>query len=286
MQSLHQRVTKMKLSEIKPFIRFAEKVQYKMEGNPVEVTDARLFFVLEGAAELLSEGKKHALQKSTLAYCPAGAKYTLSSPEGTTMLVLNFDLTEDHSFQSRPISPHPVSEGRAEVFRTNVEDSNLLNRVFILADAANAYAPISEICREFGLQAPYSLGISASLLKTLLLRLHRNEGPSHDAIKITKEYILTNYMNAVTNADIAAISGYHEYYLNRIFKKETGQSIHQFLLEVRLNAIREKLRNTDMPLSEIADTSGFKSYPHMSVFFKERFGMTPKEYRKEFKNNL
>ena len=276
----------MKLSEIKPYIRFAEKVQYKMQGRPVEVTDARIFYVLDGDSVLLAEGKRYTLQKSTMVYCPAGSTYTLSSPGGTTMLVLNFDLTEEHASVNRPISPHPVADGSSEVFRTHVEDSDILNRVFVLEDAANVYAALSEISREFGKQAPYSAEISSSLLKTLLLRLHRNEGPSHDAIKITTEYILTNYMNPVTNADIAAISGYHEYYLNRIFKKETGQSIHQFLLEVRLNAIREKLRNTDIPLAEIADSSGFKSYPHMSVFFKERFGLTPKEYRRQFKNTL
>ena len=56
----------MKLSEIKPFIRFAEKVQYKMQGSPVEVTDARLFYVLDGESILLAEGKRHVLQKSTL----------------------------------------------------------------------------------------------------------------------------------------------------------------------------------------------------------------------------
>ena len=276
----------MKLSEIKPFIRFAEKVQYKMQGSPVEVTDARLFYVLDGESILLAEGKRHVLQKSTLVYCPAGSTYTLSSPGGTTMLVLNFDLTEEHASVNRPISPHPVESAHSEIFRTNVEDSSLLNRVFVLADSANVYAALSEISHEFGRQAPYSMEISSSLLKTLLLRLHRNEGPSHDAIKITTEFIMANYMNPLTNEDIAAVSGYHEYYLNRIFKKETGQSIHQFLLEVRLNAIREKLRNTDLPLSEIADASGFKSYPHMSVFFKERYGMTPKEYRRQFKNTL
>lgn len=276
----------MKLAEIDPFLRFAGTVQYKMTGNPVRVTDARLFFVTGGGATLRTEEGSRELKENTLVYCPAGAAYDLSAPEGIDMLVLNFDLSRAHSDAAKPISPHSKDVPSFPVFRTKIDDSPLLNRIFTLTDAANEYSPMLEITREFHSSAPLSTEIAASLLKTLLLKIHRASCPAHDAVKIVKDYVRSHYMQPVTNAEMARLAGYHEYYLNRVFKKETGKSIHQFLLDVRLNAIREKIRNSDLSLSEIAEETGFRSYPHMSGFFKERYGMTPREYRKAFKNKV
>lgn len=64
------------------------------------------------------------------------------------------------------------------------------------------------------------------------------------------------------------------------FKKQLGRSPHVEIDRVRLERVKELLRETDQPLSEIARRAGYEHVEYLSVAFKRKFGRPPSEYRR------
>jgi AraC-like DNA-binding protein len=72
--------------------------------------------------------------------------------------------------------------------------------------------------------------------------------------------------------------GYH--WLRRAFKRETGQSLHQYRLQIRINRARLLLRNSDATVGQVAQQTGFDSPYYFSQIFKRKTGCTPTGWRK------
>ena len=69
-------------------------------------------------------------------------------------------------------------------------------------------------------------------------------------------------------------------YLPRAFKTAVGQSTHQYVLRRRVERARKLLCNSDMPIAEIALSSGFSSQSHLSNWFLRFVGVSPATYRR------
>ena len=65
----------------------------------------------------------------------------------------------------------------------------------------------------------------------------------------------------------------------REFKRRTGRTIVERMTEIRLSRATEFLTRTDMPMRVIADKAGFASAYYFSRVFKERYGISPTQYR-------
>ena len=101
-----------------------------------------------------------------------------------------------------------------------------------------------------------------------------------DLIKEVDQIIALNYEDANLNADVIAerftISSA---YLRRLYRKETGNSLNDVLMSVRLQKICDLLAGTDRPLNDIAESSGIRNVNYLYTVFKKAYGMTPIEYR-------
>jgi LacI family transcriptional regulator len=69
--------------------------------------------------------------------------------------------------------------------------------------------------------------------------------------------------------------------LQRRFRRETGRSLQEEIIQVRLQRARELLVRTDLPLIEVAERAGFKHQEYLGAMFKARLGTTPARYRQE-----
>lgn len=69
-------------------------------------------------------------------------------------------------------------------------------------------------------------------------------------------------------------------YLTRIFKETTGITVVQYLTVVRIRQAARLLRETDSPITEIADLCGFGNVTYFEKVFHRIRGMTPRQYRK------
>lgn len=93
------------------------------------------------------------------------------------------------------------------------------------------------------------------------------------------KYIEENLAGDLSLMNLSALVNYNPSYLSRIFHKITGMTISQYIRNVRLNRIKEFLRNADIKLNEIAAMTGFESPAYFSRFFKKMVGIAPHQYR-------
>ena len=68
-------------------------------------------------------------------------------------------------------------------------------------------------------------------------------------------------------------------YLARAFKAAIGQSPHRYVLSRRVERAKELLRNTEMPVVDVALSAGFSSQSHLSYWFQRYVGVSPAAYR-------
>ena len=92
-------------------------------------------------------------------------------------------------------------------------------------------------------------------------------------------YIREYYMSAIDLDELARSTGYCEDHFRIVFRKKTGLSPKEFILETRLNAAKKLLADPALSLSDIAFKCGYEYYSQFSLFFKRRTSLTPSEYR-------
>ncbi len=83
---------------------------------------------------------------------------------------------------------------------------------------------------------------------------------------------------AFTTAAAAGKVEMSRMHLNRKLRELTGQSTHEFIKTMRLEAARELLPKP-LPVAFIAHSVGFKSSSHFAGVFRSKFGVPPSEYR-------
>lgn len=66
----------------------------------------------------------------------------------------------------------------------------------------------------------------------------------------------------------------------KLFKSKTGLALNQFLIREKLQLAQRMLRNTSLPLNEIADKCGFESLHYFSRLYKLKNGYSPSEERR------
>lgn len=93
-------------------------------------------------------------------------------------------------------------------------------------------------------------------------------------------FITRNYRKPIKLADVGKALGLHPDYANTICRKAFGCTIHDYLLQERINHVERMLITTDLPISNIALDSGFTTIARFNAAFLKHKGCSPSEYRK------
>lgn len=108
----------------------------------------------------------------------------------------------------------------------------------------------------------------------------QKDGMGSRPVRMIKEYIGEHYSENITLNDIADIVFLNPAYLSAMFKKETGQTLTQYLIDVRIDKAKEMLRNPERTIGEIACMVGYQDERHFSKLFSKMTGVKPTEYRR------
>jgi len=68
-------------------------------------------------------------------------------------------------------------------------------------------------------------------------------------------------------------------HLGVLFKKATGMTVHQYIMECRMRKAEELLGKTRLKVSEVAGQVGMTNHSYFSTLFKQKHGMSPGEYQ-------
>jgi AraC family transcriptional regulator len=101
------------------------------------------------------------------------------------------------------------------------------------------------------------------------------------AVLLASEFIHDNYSRDISLADIAQAAHLSPFHLARLFKKSTGMTPHQYLIEVRVNSARSLLAAGagSRSLADVAAAVGFSDQSHLTRHFKRVLGLTPRQLK-------
>lgn len=95
-----------------------------------------------------------------------------------------------------------------------------------------------------------------------------------------KRHITLHIDQALSRQYVADYVGMSPDYVVKLFKKETGMSISDYIFQERIHMAKELLVMSDLPVSAIAGAVGYTNFAYFSTVFKKELAMTPQDYRK------
>jgi len=96
-------------------------------------------------------------------------------------------------------------------------------------------------------------------------------------------YIRENACKGISVADVLHHVPLSRRMLEARFRKLIGRTPHEEMSRVQINRVKELLRETDLPMTEVARRCGFAHVEYLSVVFKKKVGMPPSEYRRSIR---
>lgn len=102
-----------------------------------------------------------------------------------------------------------------------------------------------------------------------------------ERLKPVLTYIHSHYADPLTIDQLAAISGFSSVHFMNLFKKILNTSCLDYILNYRISAATEALKDTDAPIMKVAMDHGFRNISYFNRKFKVKMGCTPSEYRKQ-----
>ncbi|MEW4371648.1 AraC family transcriptional regulator [Paenibacillus kandeliae] len=156
----------------------------------------------------------------------------------------------------------------------------------ILSDPEDVYYTLKSLVLELDQQREGSM-LGDLLFAQMLVRIarlsqeHRQEQTSQSEwyVRQSIQFMRQNYDRSIRMEQIAASVNVHPSYLHRIFKKHMHHTPTDYLNTLRMDKAKMLLRQTDIPIAEIADYVGIASRPYFHLLFKKYTGRTPADYR-------
>lgn len=223
------------------------------------------------------------------------AEYTFFASDGTNaieralelipdIIICDLNLPEKNGFQI------------CEILKKDLRTSHIPIIILTASDNQDSYLKALESGADIFLTKPFNLKVLAQSIKGLLFNreklrfyytnniLNIEDGDfgvsEQDFLRKLNDLIEKNLDNsAYTVEDLARSLTISRVQLYRKVKAILGISVSDHINNMRLDKSKELLKKSDLNISEIAYAVGFSSPNYFSTSFKNKFGVTPKEYK-------
>lgn len=125
------------------------------------------------------------------------------------------------------------------------------------------------------------------LLRNNLVQKEKKEesgeesGDRKSLITYVKKYVYENFDKPLSLDILGEAVHLHPAYLSKIFKEETNINLSNYITDIRMQKAAELLEQTGLKVNEIMYLTGYRKSQHFTKLFKEKFGVTPMEYRRK-----
>ena len=154
-------------------------------------------------------------------------------------------------------------EGGMEYSQAYTISDMYILRMDSLSDVEEISALHKKMCLEYAAQ----------------MRIVSKKMPCSKYVSSCLNYIYENLHEKISVADLARISGLSESYISRLFHKETGFKIQEYVLQQKIEASKNMLLYTDRALCDIALILGFPNQSYWTQSFRRIVGTTPAKFR-------
>ncbi len=180
--------------------------------------------------------------------------------------------------------------GDPEIDRIKNIYFNLLLLVFEAARDRNLIEPVDENDRTYIWQEIDNIGSLSKCsdyigtsITAVFSKLDNSDSVKRKVYEITK-YIKENFHNKdLSIQKIADNVHFSQTYLCSFFKKSTGNTLNEYITDIRIEKAKELLKDNSIKLYEMALSIGFTDSNYFSTLFKKVVGCSPSEYREKYR---
>ncbi|OBZ12402.1 response regulator [Bacillus sp. FJAT-26390] len=104
-------------------------------------------------------------------------------------------------------------------------------------------------------------------------------------VEKVKRLIETHLFDEMSRESLAASVHINPAYLSRLFRKESGMSLSDYMIQQKMKKVNELLLNSGETVSNIAKMFHYTNFSHFSKLYRKYYGLNPQEYRKQFSKN-
>lgn len=280
----------MIFENISPFVRFATKQHLDSKKNIVNY-DHRFYYCLSGQGEVKLNDKTYLMQENSLLLWRAGTLYSYKKVVATNFEVVscNFDYTRFAEDKQTPVPPCQSKFFKSENILSKNEfftDFKSFNDVVYIKNAIILKDLMLTLSKEYGSNDKFRrITLNHTLteiLYTIATLIDAESNNSQSAlVKNVLNYLKTHYLlDTPTLTDLGKIFSYHPNYLNQLVKDNSGLSIHQYIIKLKMNKAMRYLMSTDLSIREVAEKIGMSDTHYFSRIFKKTFGIMPSSFRK------
>ncbi|MBQ8388861.1 MAG: helix-turn-helix domain-containing protein [Clostridia bacterium] len=269
--------------KIDPFIRYIAKSTYFIPGKFLIAADCRMLYTVSGKASFETLNKVYSLSPGTLIYYPAGTPYKIRSEENEKFLfyTVNFDFSCDFT-DILPMAPqiYQADKKYGILNTSSVICCDHFEDVVHLENSTWCEYELGRILSESLAKNEGYVEMQSAQMRMILVNIYRHilGGEEHSLCKSIKTILSEE--PTLSNSEIAHKLHYHPFYINAVFKKHEGMTIHKYALKQKLTYAYNLVTTTHMSIDTIAVASGFATTAHFSTAFKEHYGASPSTLRK------
>lgn len=274
----------MNYLKINPFIRYAGQHTYHYNKRENSVCyDCRLFYIEQGKGTFFANGQTHLISGNEAIFLPPESVYrfSFSNPSAIKIFILNLDLTDEFSAYSKSFST-ATEETFDKTLTLKYDLPSEFQTPIVQKNAFSIRENMIKCIDLFLQKTPYYKEDVSALAKLSLLEILRGQqSDDYSVIQTVLEFVRENYsLPTLTNQTIAERFHYHPNYLNRIIKAYTKKTLHEYLLDYRIQMAKRYLSSTKLSVTLIAEKTGFSSYTYFIRYFNKKTGESPLQYRR------
>lgn len=105
----------------------------------------------------------------------------------------------------------------------------------------------------------------------------------HSIVSQTEQYIKQNLDKITGCKEVAAQMYLTPDYLSRLFKEEKGITLQKYIQQEKMEKAKNLLVSTNLSISIVAQLTGYSHFSHFSMTFKKNTGLSPADYRKQYR---
>lgn len=125
---------------------------------------------------------------------------------------------------------------------------------------------------------PDTMRVAVAYMLRQTEELEQTKAPV-DNIERAKSFIAENISNPITVKDVADYVYMSPEYFTKLFKRETGQNIKEYITLAKIEAAKDMLEHSSMSVGMVALELGYTNFSHFSQVFRKYEDMSPSEYR-------
>ena len=131
---------------------------------------------------------------------------------------------------------------------------------------------------------PDAVAFFEQLTDALFARISlENEQETSELVRTIKEHVSSHIGGDLSLNRLAELVYLTPFYVSRLFKENTGVTITDYIIEVRVSYAKKLLSETNLKIHEVGERIGYDSAPYFSRFFKRMCKLTPQEFRDSIK---